>query len=91
MVVSATGKPPVRNRFWFRGAVMRLCCIFNSANVELVTKVLDGVNGYYRVFYGALPNVEYTITVLDTQTGALRSYFSPSGIFASRDDTNAFR
>ena len=48
--------------FWF----------FDSANVELVVKVLDAraVNGHTWVFYGALTNVEYTITVTDTDTGA---------------------
>ena len=54
---------------------------FNSANVELVIKVLDGrpVNGHFWVFYGALSNVQYTITVLDTQTGAIKKYTNSFG------------
>ena len=46
--------------FWF----------FDSANVELVLKVLDGrvLNGHYWVFYGALSNVEYTIVVTAINT-----------------------
>jgi streptogramin lyase len=68
--------------FWF----------FNSDNVELVIKVLDGQanNGHYWVFYGALSNVQYTITVTDTQTQAVKTYENPSGTLASVADTSAF-
>ncbi|HLN81482.1 MAG TPA: serine protease [Thermoanaerobaculia bacterium] len=69
--------------FWF----------FSSGNVELVVKALDGrtVNGYYWIFYGALSDVEYTITVTDTSNGAVKTYSSPQGQMASRSDTAAFR
>ncbi|MET0621029.1 MAG: hypothetical protein ABW056_12165 [Thermoanaerobaculia bacterium] len=69
--------------FWF----------FSPANVELVVKVLDArsVNGKFWVFFGALTNVEYTLSVKDTLTGALASYANPSGTFASVGDTSAFR
>jgi hypothetical protein len=55
-------------------------------------KVLDGtgVNGHYWVFYGALSNVQYTITVRDTLTGAVQTYVNASGNQASRADTSAF-
>jgi hypothetical protein len=68
--------------FWF----------FNAANVELVVKALDGrpVNGHYWLFYGALSNVAYTLTVTDTQTGKTRTYQNPAGRFASVGDTLAF-
>jgi hypothetical protein len=68
--------------FWF----------FDPTNVELVVKVIDGrpVDGHWWVFYGALSNVEYTITVTDTQTGATRTYFNPQGQLASFADTSAF-
>jgi hypothetical protein len=68
--------------FWF----------FRSDNVELVIKVLDGrnVNGHFWVFYGALSDVQYTITVTDTQTGAAKTYTNPSGTLASVADTSAF-
>ena len=68
--------------FWF----------FNSANVELVVKVLDarGVNGNFWAFYGALSNVEYEVVVIDTETGESRRYKNPSGDFASAGDTRAF-
>ncbi len=68
--------------FWF----------YSPDNLELVVKVLDArpVNGKFWVFYGALTNVEYTITVTDTLTGAVKTYFNPQGQLASVADTSAF-
>ena len=68
--------------FWF----------FRDTNVEVVLKVLDGrpVNGRFWTFYGALSNVEYTLTVTDTATGEVRIYHNPSGRFASVADVEAF-
>ncbi len=68
--------------FWF----------FDEGNVELVVKVLDGrtVNGHFWVFYGALSNVEYRITVTDTETGEQRTYLNERGNLASVADTSAF-
>ena len=68
--------------FWF----------FDQDNVELVVKVLDGtsINDRFWVFYGALSNVRYTMTITDTLTGAVRVYANPAGTFASVGDTNAF-
>ncbi|MEP6802720.1 MAG: hypothetical protein ABJC07_12310, partial [Acidobacteriota bacterium] len=68
--------------FWF----------FSSNNVELVIKVVDGraFNNKFWVFYGALSDVQYTITVTDTQTGQVRTYSNPSGQLASVADTAAF-
>ncbi|MCP4662201.1 MAG: DUF3604 domain-containing protein, partial [bacterium] len=68
--------------FWF----------FSDTNVELVVKVLDGtaLNGHFWVFYGALSNVEYTLTVTDTVTNEVKSYKNPSGNFGSVGDTSAF-
>ena len=65
---------------------------FSNGNLELVVKVVDGraVNGKFWVFFGGLSNVEYTITVTDTQTGAVRAYFNPQGQLASVADTSAF-
>jgi ELWxxDGT repeat protein len=68
--------------FWF----------FDPANVEVISKVLDGqgVNGHHWVFYGALSTVQYTLTVTDTETGAARRYINPPGRLGSVGDTNAF-
>ena len=68
--------------FWF----------FGPANVEVILKVLDGrtVNDHFWVFFGALSNVEYSLTVTDTTTGATRRYFNPAGIFGSLGDTRGF-
>jgi hypothetical protein len=68
--------------FWF----------FSPDNLELMIKVLDGrpVNGHFWVFYGALSDVEYTITVTDTATGEEKTYHNPPGRMASQADTSAF-
>lgn len=68
--------------FWF----------FHPGNVELSVKLLDGrsINGHFWVFFGALSNVDYTLTVTDTETGAVRRYENPAGRFASTGDTAAF-
>lgn len=68
--------------FWF----------FQDTNIELILKVLDGrgVNGHFWVFYGALSDVQYRITVTDTQTNDSRVYDNPSGNLASFADTSAF-
>lgn len=67
--------------FWF----------FSPANIEVAIKVLDGraLNGHFWVFYGALTNVEYTITVTDTETGQSVTYSNPAGQFGSKADTSA--
>jgi hypothetical protein len=41
------------------------------------------------VFYGALSDVEYTVTVEDTQTGKRKTYFNPLGNLASVGDSSA--
>lgn len=68
--------------FWFFGP--------NAA--ELLCKVVDGtaVNGKFWFFYGALSDVQYTITVTDTQTGAVKSYTNAQDHLGSIGDTSAF-
>jgi hypothetical protein len=68
--------------FWF----------FSPSNLELMVKVLDGggVNGHFWVFYGALSDVDYTITVTDTATGARKTYHNPLHHLASGADLDAF-
>jgi hypothetical protein len=69
--------------FWF----------FDAANIEIVVKTLNGcgVNGRYWVFAAGLTDVEVTLRVTDTQTGALKTYVNPRGIaFQPIQDTSAF-
>jgi len=68
--------------FWF----------FTPNNLELMIKVLDArsFSGRFWVFFGALSDVEYTVVVTDTVTGAVKRYENPSGRLASVADTDAF-
>jgi hypothetical protein len=79
---TAVSLTPDTGYFWF----------FDPANVEVVTKVLDGtgLNGKFWFFYGALSDVAYTLTVTDTRTGAVKTYKNLSGQFGSLGDTGAF-
>ncbi len=66
---------------------------FSSANIEVVVKVLNacGVNNRYWVFAAGLTNVEVTLNVVDTRSGAPKTYFNPLGTaFAPVQDTSAF-
>jgi hypothetical protein len=68
--------------FWF----------FAPGNIELIVKVLDGraVNHHFWVFYGALSDVAYTLTVTDTLTGKVKVYTNPAKHLASVADVLAF-
>jgi ELWxxDGT repeat protein len=68
--------------FWF----------FSPASFELGVKMLDGraVNGHFWIFYGALTDVEYILTVTDATTGVARTYRHPAGQVCGGADTAAF-
>jgi streptogramin lyase len=69
--------------FWF----------FQSSNFEVLAKVIDGcaVNNHYWFFAGGLTNVQATLTVEDTVTGAVRTYKNPQNTkFQPIQDTAAF-
>ena len=55
-------------------------------------KVIDGrgTNNAWWVFYGSLSNVEFELTVVDTETGDTWTRRNPSGTFASGGDIEAF-
>ncbi len=65
---------------------------FDTDNVELVFKVLDGreANGNHWVFYGGMTDLGYTLTVTDTQTGEVKSYRNEPGSTCGGGDTTAF-
>ena len=68
--------------------------IFNSANIEIVTKVLRACSlppPAYWVFAAGLTNVEVTLFVTDMHTGDVKSYLNPLGTaFRPVQDTGAF-
>ena len=69
--------------FWF----------FDSANVEMLVKVLDACQDYGRewVFAGGLTDVGVTMTVMDVQTGISHTYTNPQGTaFLPIQDTGTF-
>ena len=80
---SAVGLTGDSGYFWF----------FNSANIEVVIKVLNGctLNNHYWVFATGLTNVQVTLTVTDTDHGTVQTYTNNLGVaFAPIQDTNAF-
>jgi len=78
----AVALTPEAGYFWF----------FHPDNAEVVLKVLDAraLNGCFWVFGGTMSNVEYTISVTDTETQELRTYVNPQGQFSNFGDTAAF-
>ena len=68
--------------FWF----------FDPTNVELVVKVIDArtLNGKFWVFYGALSDVQYDLTVTDTTTGFSHTYHNNQGNLCGKGDTGTF-
>jgi hypothetical protein len=72
----------VTGAFWFS----------DPSNLDLMVEVVDGrtVNGHFWVVYGSLSNLDFTITVTDTATGAVKTYHNPAGVFASLQDDQAF-
>ena len=70
-----------------------LLWFFEADNWEMLIKVLDGCthNDRLWVFAAATTTVEYTLTVTDTEVGAIREYFNPLGNAAAAiTDTGAF-
>ncbi len=66
---------------------------FDPAIFEVMIKIVDGCsfNNRYWVFFAALTNVEFHITVLDTWTDTQKPYDNALGVSAAAiTDTNAF-
>ncbi|MCP3957148.1 MAG: hypothetical protein GY719_04790 [bacterium] len=76
-----------------RSADSGLFYFFSRDNWELLVKVLDGcgINERFWVFAAATTDVEYTLTVTDTETDQVRTYTNPLGQAADAiTDTEAF-
>ncbi len=70
-----------------------LLWFFDADNWEMLVKVLDGcaINDRFWVFIAATTDVQYTMTVTDTQTGTVRRYVNPLGVASTAiTDTDAF-
>lgn len=68
---------------------------FASSNIEMLVKVLNACTlpGFetYWVFYAATTNVAFEMTVVDTETGVVRTYTNDQGVPAPPVlDTEAF-
>jgi plastocyanin len=67
---------------------------FDSGNIEMLIKVLNACAppfDHYWVFFAATTDVQFTVTVIDTQTGAVQTYFNPLNQAAlAVQDTAAF-
>ena len=66
----------------------------NTSNPEVFVKVIDGrsLNGFYWIFSNGLSDLEYTLTVTEVATGAVKTYFKPFGSASACGtfDTSAF-
>lgn len=67
----------------------------SPGNIEMLVKVLNAcdpvLGSKYWVFYAATTNVEFILTVIDTQTGAVQVYHNPPNTPAEPvQDTDAF-
>ncbi|MEM7582023.1 MAG: fibronectin type III domain-containing protein [Acidobacteriota bacterium] len=77
----------------YRSADSGMFWFFSPNNVEMLVKVLDGceINDRVWVFAAASTDVGYTLRVLDTVTGAERTYSNAPGTPAPAiTDTGAF-
>lgn len=65
---------------------------FNEDNWEMLVKVIDGcaLTNHYWVFFAATTDVQFVVTVTDTQTGAVKTYLNPQKTSADAvTDTSA--
>lgn len=58
-----------------------LVWFFDPDNYEMLVKVLDACSTFdkYWVFFAATTNVDFTVTVTDTDTGVVKEYTNPAG------------
>lgn len=58
-------------------------------SLELMTKIID-LGDRVDFFYGTLSDLEYTITVTDTASGAVKTYRNPAGRYCGGLEVDAF-
>ena len=58
-------------------------------DVELLVKILD-FDDRILVVWGTLTNLEYTLKVTDTESGAVKTYHNPAGTYCGGLDQDAF-
>lgn len=65
---------------------------FSPDNLELVVKVVDGraTNGHFWIFWAALTDVEWTLSVQDLARGIKRQYRGVQGAQRSGNDLGSF-
>lgn len=61
----------------------------DPSNLEILLKTLD-FGDRILVLYGTLSNLEYTLRVTDTLSGAVRTYSNPAGQYCGGLDDHAF-
>ena len=83
-----TGRPIALGDLGDRTASL---AFFNPDVVDVIVKVLDGraLSGDYWVFFGALSDVEYWVTITDTELGSVVTYHNPPGEICGNNDVNA--
>lgn len=72
--------------------VSGLFYFFEPNNIELIVKMIDGrtLNDFFWTFYGALSNVEYWISVRDTDSGEVATYYNPPNELCGLSDVRSF-
>jgi hypothetical protein len=61
----------------------------DPGNPELVAKIIN-LGNRVDVYYGTLSNLEYTLTVTDTRTGAVKTYRNTAGRYCGGQEIGAF-
>lgn len=88
---TGTGVPLPKNKLFGYFALPELTG--STQNPEVFVKMLDARaipgSGFW-VFYGGLTDLEYTLTVKDQVTGAVKTYTKAPGSFCGGADTGAF-
>ncbi|MEO8192019.1 MAG: PKD domain-containing protein [Acidobacteriota bacterium] len=64
----------------------------NAGNPEVIVKMVDatGIGQNYWVFYGCMTDLEYTISVKENATGAVKTYSKDLGKPCGQFDTSGF-